>query len=76
MITREYPNCENDFLKFQVGLMEVRAMRVPTFNSVVAPNQPTGERETDTMVPIFHLLGYGSTKIKAEIMAARKRLFE
>lgn len=71
IIIREYPRAVNDFLRFQVGRMQTRSLKIALTDS---KNRIVAEREiTDEPVGVFHLLGFGSTLKKAQAMAAKNR---
>ena len=71
LITRHHPDCENDFLRFQFGIEVLR----PLFEPIYCKGFVVDYTETDALVPVFHLLGFGDTESAAKeaaITAARR----
>jgi len=66
---RTYPKSENQFLRFQVGRMELRKMRIPIYGE---NKMFICECEGSQTTAVFHLLGWGDTMDKAEAMAESK----
>jgi hypothetical protein len=66
MITREYPQSKNEFLRFQVGTIVTRPEQIPIYpeDSKRISHFIAGEP-----IEIFKILGFGSTEAKAKKMA-------
>lgn len=86
IVTRQYQDCENDFLRWQVGRYESRHMLNPIYIPMLHPDGTPIVKEDGTELfrllrhevnpaascQVFHLLGFGSTLRKARFMASRK----
>jgi len=66
--TRMMPNASCPFLRFQVGREERRNEQI----TVYAGDRILGYKDGETLIPTFRLMGWGSTKEKAERMARRE----
>jgi hypothetical protein len=72
LIPRHRPDCENDFLRFQFGIEVHRPLLEPVYRK----HAVVDHTETDTLVPVFLLLGFGSTEpvAKDAALTAARRL--
>ena len=64
---RENPTTKNEFLRYQIGRMETRREQELVYQGSAI----IGHRTGTAFVPVFHLLGYGSSLRAAENAAAR-----
>jgi hypothetical protein len=69
-IVREFPHATNDWLRFQVGVIERRAEQLPVYSD--GP-KPVVIRHTHGLgtVQVFRLLGSGDTLERATYLAAK-----
>ena len=63
--TRTMPKARYEFLRFQVGRDERRNEQIAIYKG----KKIVGYENGPTLIPTFRLLGWGSTKQKAERMA-------
>jgi hypothetical protein len=66
-ITREMPDARLSCLRYQVGRQERRLEQEPVYVN----NKLVGHRTGTALVPVFRLLGFGSTLRAAFRMASR-----
>lgn len=66
-IIREYPNTENTFLRFQVGYMSKRPIKIPVYDGNRIASYRAGEPDD-----VFNLIGFGETMEEAEKMAGSR----
>lgn len=70
LITRHRPEAKCEFLRFQVGVMELRQMMEPIYDE--DGGRVIGERALDRATcMIFNLLGFGESLQKAKAMMRR-----
>lgn len=70
LITRHRPEAKCEFLRFQVGVMELRQMMEPIYDE--DGGRVIGERPLDRATcMIFNLLGFGESLQKAKAMMRR-----
>lgn len=69
LIVRHYPDAKNEFLRHQVGIPTIRAMRRPVYGEGADSDKVIAEEEIDAVCQVFHLLGWGEDPKKARSMA-------
>jgi len=88
IVTRHYPECQNDFLQWQVGVYESRPVEDPIFEPALREDgSPLTSQDGVTQYrvigyklnervscQVFHLLGFGSNLKKAREMAKHNLL--
>ena len=71
-ITREQPNCKHPFMRFQIGEARTRTEQFPVYDS----GRVIMHRESQTQAQLFHLVGFGDSLKKAELMAKLRNVAE
>ena len=66
----EQPGAKMDFLRYKIGRKEKRKLVKPNFAGR-NDRRIVGYTTTTVDTEVFHILGFGSTREKAEQMAAR-----
>ena len=67
MTERNFPNATFEPLRCQIGTVGQRPAQIPVFSG----REIIGHEVSAEMVPVFHLLGYGSTEARARARARR-----
>lgn len=70
LILRTFPDTENEFLRFQYGIMEPKSEENPIYDE---NSKLVGYRKSARRGSAYRLLGYGSSEINALKMTLRKK---
>jgi len=72
MIIKEFPNCENSFLRYQVGIAETRHAMIPVYTTGIVGRKLEYYAPSKERVTVFRLLGFSSSFERAEAMARQR----